>query len=232
MVLIIILLLLSVSIYYAQYRIFHQESNTIFYLFQDLAFVPIQVLLVTLLLNRFISLMEKGRKNKKINVIISTFFVEAGSEILAVLSEFNCHKDSLYAMIEESGAHKENARLLRKKLNGVPYELLLEEEGMKKLAGLLAEYRGFMLNMLGNDNLLEHDDFTDMLWAIFHVADEVKVRTGLMLKSEHDIRHLTSDIQRAYGMMVREWATYMLYMKSDYPYLYQIALEKAKGTLC
>lgn len=231
MILVITLVLLSVTIYYLQYRIFHQRTNTFFYLFQDLAFVPIQVLLVTLLLNRFLSGLENGRKQKKINVIISTFFVETGSEILGVISEFNCNKGNLYQLLECSESKKHHGRQLRKKLDAFNYEILLEEEGLQRLRSLLNDQRSFMLNMLGNDNLLEHDSFTDMLWAVFHVADELKLRPGTLLLQEQDQKHLTVDIQRAYGMLVREWANYMHYMRTDYPYLYLIALEKAKGTL-
>ena len=151
-ILIVILILLSVSIYYLQNQIFHQESNTIFYLFQDLAFVPIQVLLVTLLLNRFLNLMEARKKTKKINVIISTFFVGVGIEILAMMSVFNRNNDQLYHLLQMSEEGK--IKSLRKKLNDFNYEILVDQERMMRLSALLNQYRDFMLNMLGNYNLM------------------------------------------------------------------------------
>jgi len=39
-------------LYREQIKIFHAPRDTFFYLFQDLAFVPIQVLLVTLIVDR------------------------------------------------------------------------------------------------------------------------------------------------------------------------------------
>jgi len=42
----------STLLYREQIKIFHASRDTFFYLFQDLAFVPIQVLLVTLIVDR------------------------------------------------------------------------------------------------------------------------------------------------------------------------------------
>ena len=42
----------SMPLYREQIKIFHAPRDTFFYLFQDLAFVPIQVLLVTLIVDR------------------------------------------------------------------------------------------------------------------------------------------------------------------------------------
>jgi len=30
-----------------------------------------------------------------------------------------------------------------------------------------------LLGLLGNPNLLEHDSFTDLLWAVFHLMEEL-----------------------------------------------------------
>lgn len=217
------------SIYYIQNQIFHQEANTIFYLFQDLAFVPIQVILVTLLLNRFLNIMEARKKTKKINVIISTFFVEAGTEILAVMSEFNQNNEQLYHLLQISEVGKGKVKYLRKRLSNFNYEIQVEQDRLMRLSVLLNQYREFMLNMLGNDNLLEHDSFTDMLWAVFHVADELQMRQGEYALTEEDISHLTIDMIRAYSAVVHEWANYMSYLKVEYPFLYVIALKKARG---
>ncbi|KWT92157.1 hypothetical protein ASN18_0560 [Candidatus Magnetominusculus xianensis] len=51
------LILLSIGIYLLQYFIFHDAKNTLFYLFQDVAFLPLQVLLATLVINNL--LIEK-----------------------------------------------------------------------------------------------------------------------------------------------------------------------------
>lgn len=230
-ILVIILILLSVSIYYLQYRIFHQRANTMFYLFQDLAFVPIQVLLVTLLLNRFLNMIEAQKKRKKINVIISVFFVEAGTEILTAMSLFHRNREQLSKLLRYTESEKSKSMSRLKKEELFRYEIDLEQDDLADLSSLLNKYREFMLHMLGNDNLLEHDSFTDMLWAVFHVADELKMRLGEQNLQPEDMNHLAIDIRRAYTALLYEWMNYMRYLKTEYPFLYVTATKKARSVL-
>lgn len=54
------ILLAAFSFYLAQVMIFHRPHDTFFYMLQDLAFVPVQVLLVTLILNDLMARRENG----------------------------------------------------------------------------------------------------------------------------------------------------------------------------
>ena len=60
----------SVLFYLAQIALFHRVEDTFFYLFQDLAFVPIQVLLVTLIIAKLLQESEKRALLKKLNMLI------------------------------------------------------------------------------------------------------------------------------------------------------------------
>lgn len=80
--------------------------------------------------------------------------------------------------------------------------------------------------MLENSSLMEHDSFTDMLWAVFHVADELQTR-DLNHLSQADLAHLNEDILRAYRLLLLEWISTIRYLRTDYPYLYHIALKKS-----
>ena len=84
-----------------------------------------------------------------------------------------------------------------------------------------------MLGMLGNSNPLEHDSFTDMLWAVFHVADELQSRGNLRNLAQDDINHLSYDLLRAYSAMVLEWINYIYYLHDEYPFLYTLAIKKS-----
>ena len=211
-----------------QYLIFHQTQNTLFYLFQDLAFVPIQVSMVTIILNRFLNVIETRKKVKKTNVIISTFFVEAGTSIMAVMSEFNHNDNELYGIIKKEELNNKKAYLLKKRVKEFQYDIYIDTDKLEKLTSILNKYRDFTLNMLGNDNLLEHDSFTDMLWAVFHVADELQFRSDFNTLEPSDIEHLCNDIFRAYSAITLEWINYMSYLHEEYPFLYTIAIKKAK----
>ncbi len=37
--------------------------------------------------------------------------------------------------------------------------------------------------------------------------------------------HLSGDIRRAYSILITEWLAYMKHLKSDYPYLFSLAVR-------
>jgi hypothetical protein len=52
----------------------------------DLAFIPIEVLIVTIIIDRTIDSREKQQRLEKLNLVIGTFFSRAGNPLLAKLS--------------------------------------------------------------------------------------------------------------------------------------------------
>lgn len=223
-ILIVLLTFLSAVIYYVQYLIFHQAENTLFYLFQDLAFVPIQVVMVTLIINRFLNIMETRKKIKKINVIISTFFSEAGVSLILTISKFNRNNDAFCEQIKEMNIKKDFK--LIKEVKEFKFDVFEDPSKLDDLNSMICKYKEPLLNMLTNQNLLEHDSFTDMLWAVFHVSDELQTRGNFDKLDKNDIDHLSNDILRAYSALIVEWINYMSYLHDEYPYLFSMALRK------
>lgn len=80
--------------------------------------------------------------------------------------------------------------------------------------------------MFANPNLLEHDTFTDMLWALYHLVDEISNRQDIQALPKTDIDHLKGDIVRIYNLLAYEWVIYMKHLKSRYPYLWSLAIRK------
>ena len=58
------LVVISTLLYVEQIKIFHAPRDTFFYLFQDLAFVPIQVLLVTVIVDRVLRAKEADQRQR------------------------------------------------------------------------------------------------------------------------------------------------------------------------
>jgi len=96
---------------------------------------------------------------------------------------------------------------------------------MDCLKGFLVSRRNFMLGLLENPNLLEHDGFTELLWAIFHLLEELQARDKLSGLPDADLDHLSGDIRRAYTNLLKQWVGYLQHLKSDYPYLYSLAVR-------
>ncbi len=221
-----VLTISSIIIYFIQYLIFHRAEETFFYMLQDLAFIPIQVALVTIVINRFLNIMEKRKKIKKVNVIISTFFVEAGTSIMKAMAVFNRHNNSFCEAIDIKELSRNKKSYIKKLVSELKYDIYADPDKLGELAAIMAENKDHMLLMLENSNLLEHDSFTDMLWSVFHVADELQSRGNLKELDKGDIDHLSNDLLRAYSAMVLEWVNYIIYLHDEYPYLYAAAIKK------
>jgi hypothetical protein len=93
------------------------------------------------------------------------------------------------------------------------------------LREFLVNRRGFLLGLLENPNLLEHETFTELLWAVFHLSEELESRPGFEFIPETDYHHLIGDIKRAYMQLVMEWLDYMKHLKKEYPYLFSLAMR-------
>jgi hypothetical protein len=97
-----------------------------------------------------------------------------------------------------------------------------EKLGLKKF---LVEKRGFLVSLLENQNLLEHEEFTDLLWAVFHLVEELEARDTFDSMPQSDIEHINGDIKRVFGHLSSEWVMYMQHLKLDYPYLFSLAVR-------
>jgi hypothetical protein len=191
-----------------------------------MAFLPVQVIFVTFIINRFLNIMEKRKNAKKINVIISAFYVEAGASIMRTMSEFSQNHNEVSIAIQKE-FKKINVNETKGFVKSLNFDIYADPNKLDKLSVLLAEKKAFTLSMLENSNLMEHDSFTDMLWAVFHVADELQTRGDLKNLSKGVVNHLSNDILRAYSALVQEWIAYMFYLHTDYPYLYETAKNKS-----
>lgn len=225
---IILVLILSISsacIYSIQYLLFHNPEDTFFYLFQDLAFVPVQAIVVTLVLNKLLNVIEKRHQLKKINVIISAFFTETGTAILEALSELD--ENNNFKMLDMKDLSSKNKiKEIKKQIKELDYSINVNREKLGYLKNMLAQKKPFLINILENSNLYEHDTFTDMLWSVFHVADELQNIESLSDIRREDCEHLQTDILRAYPLVLSEWVDYMKYLHDDYPYMFSLALRR------
>ena len=225
-ILAVILVALSVAVYFFQFYTFHNLRDTFFYMLQDLAFVPIQVLLVMLLLDRLLQKKEKESLLNKLNMTIGVFFSEVGTGLISLFSETEKNISSLRneMMIDTSWGTKRFDES-RKFLKTYTPEVTIDPIMLGRIKDYLMTRRRDLLQLLENPNLLEHETFTDLLWAVFHLTDELHHRASFDSLPDSDLNHLRGDISRAYKLIVSEWLEYMKHLKTGYPYLYSIAVR-------
>jgi hypothetical protein len=218
------LVVLSAIFYLLHYAIFRDAHHIFLYLVGDIAFVFIEVLLVTLIIHQLLSEKEKRAMLKKLNMVIGAFFSEVGTELLRRFASFDLRSDEKRKDILEIGAWSEKRYLeVRKKLKNPNLEIENLKEKLQDLKDFLIGKREFLLGLLENPNLLEHESFTELLWAVFHLTEELCCRLDLKQIPDPDFQHLSGDIKRAYVLLIAEWLAYMKHLRDNYPYLFSLA---------
>jgi hypothetical protein len=220
------LLVCSAFFYLLHYLIFRDPHHIFIYLVGDVAFVFIEVLLVTLIIHRVLETREKRARLEKLNMVIGAFFSEVGTELLKILSKLDPKMEAERSelTVGKSWTERDFARVARR-LNDFDYGVdpaMVDWGGLREF---LVGKRDFLLRLLENPNLLEHEVFTSLLQAVFHLAEELGARRRLDGLPATDYRHLAGDIRRVYIQLVQQWLAYMKYLKGSYPYLFSLALR-------
>jgi hypothetical protein len=225
-VLALILLFLSLLFYFIHYLIFKDIYHIVFYLISDIAFLFLSVLIVTLVLDRLLNYREKQAICKKLNMVVGTFFSEVGVELLKKCVRFDSRSCALAQnlIITKDWQDKDflQARNAVEAYEGVVAGRSVDLGGLKPF---LVSKRLFLLALLENPNLLEHESFTELLWAVFHLTDELSLRQDPARLPDADYEHLSVDIKRVYKHLVLQWLVYMRHLKYDYPYLFSLAMR-------
>jgi len=205
---------------------FGNPRDLLFYLALDVVFVPIQVLLVTLIIERLLNEREKQAMMKKLNMVIGAFMGEVGAELLRRVDAF-CGEapDLAHSLAVDASWGKAQYQQALAFAERYQAHLAPDPEQLLELRGYLLSRRPFVLSLLQNPNLLEHDRFTDLLWAICHLTEELEARADFTTLPESDHQHLQGDIRRANTLLIREWLNYMQHLKEDYPYIYSLAIR-------
>lgn len=223
-----ILVALTIVVYAARWVMFPGQAlhNEMWrFLIGDVGFALVDVVLVTVLIDQFIQQRERAETKRKLNMVIGAFFSEMGTGLLsriATLDERMCDvRDRLVPAPTWAPTDYASAK---KALLEHPASIALPSgPELEALRDALTAEKPFMLNLLGNQSLLEHESFTDLLWAVTHLAEELCTRPSLSDIPEADAAHLSVDTKRVYDLLVSEWLDYMSHLQRSYPYLFSLA---------
>ena len=220
------LLAASGLFYVIHYLIFRDAHHILLWSFTSLAFLPVSVLFVTLIINRLLTVKQKQQRLQKLNMVIGAFFSEVGTSLLSCCSGLDPEVSLLRDRLGVNGTwDKKQFQETLRWLKTHAYKVEGVHADLPALKSFLAEERDFLLRLLENPNLLEHEAFTTLLRAVFHLTEELGYRRDLSALPEADVTHLAGDIRRAYVMLVRQWVDYMHFMKEYYPYLFSLAVR-------
>ena len=220
------LVVLSVIFYFIHYAIFRDLHHIFIYMIGDIAFVFIEVLLVTLIIHQLLSVREKRARLEKLNMVIGVFFSEIGAGLVTYFSDFDpkLEKIKQELIVRPNWSEKEFS-VVSKRLKSYDYGVEIQKVELEYLRDFLVGKRDFLLRLLENPNLLEHESFTELLRAVFHLTEELQGREDISQLPDSDYEHLAGDIKRAYVLLVQHWLDYMKHLKDNYPYLFSLAMR-------
>ncbi|MEN6448830.1 MAG: hypothetical protein ABFD70_14010 [Syntrophaceae bacterium] len=221
-----VLILMSALGYLIHYLLFRDLHHILIYLVGDIAFVFIEVLLVTLIIHKLLEWREMQNRLEKLNSVIGVFFSEIGTELLSYFSDLDANLDTIRndLLVSLQWTDKEFQEVTRC-LNAYAYQVEPVKLDFEKLNLFLLGKRDFLLILMGNPNLMEHELFTELLRAVFHLAEELKLRNTISDLPATDRRHIAGDINRVYGLLVREWISYVKHLKNNFPYMFSLAMR-------
>ena len=216
----------SGAMYLVDYLMFRDTKQLLIQLVDDLAFIPISVFIVVVVLERLLNRQEKLLILNKLNMVIGAFFSEVGNTLIhRLLNSYGNNKEiSKSFSIDASWTHDhfKSAIVASVSIASEPNGRAINFEDLK---AFLANERQFLLNLLENPNLMEHDKFSDLLWAIFHLSEELDARPSVADLSGPDIKHIEEDIGRLYGQLISQWLSYAEYLQDKYPYLFSLTVR-------
>lgn len=220
----LLLLTASALSYIVHFLIFHDPHHIFIYLIGDIGFLFLDVLLVLLIIERLLSRKEKKTIQQKMNMVIGTFFSEVGMKLLESFGDFVDNAEQLeHEVLIDAHWNRKKFQEAYTRAAAFKYNIVFKPDELEELRDFLSSKHDFLVRLLENPNLLENQRFTDLLWAVFHLSEELDFRGSLQNLTENDIAHLKIDLRRAYSNIVSEWILYTEHLKNRYPFLFSLA---------
>jgi hypothetical protein len=173
-----------------------------------------------------LSRRETQSRMRKLNMVIGVFFSEVGNRLIHLFTLADAHFEAGQKdlVITEKWTREDFLRVSGG-LKAGKLRVEISRVDLDKLKIFLMQERDFLVRLLENPTLLEHESFTDLLRAVFHLAEELAYREDLSRSPASDRAHIAGDINRAYHLLVHQWVAYMEHLKANYPYLFSLAMR-------
>jgi voltage-gated potassium channel len=173
-----------------------------------------------------LSRRDKQIRMNKMNMVIGVFFSEVGIKLIRAFSDADPNFEEIQKglLVTEKWTHQDFLAV-RHHLKSFQYGVEISKVAVASVKEFLLKQRDFLLRLLENPILLEHEFFTDLLRAVFHLAEELSYREDLTRLPGTDMAHIAGDMNRAYHLLVHQWVDYMEHLKDHYPYLFSLAMR-------
>lgn len=218
--------LASGIMYLIDYLIFRDSRELLNQLLDGLSFIPISVFIIVVIIEGSLARQEKLLMRHKLNMVVGVFFSEVGNELIRkLLYSYETSQDIVKNFSITSSWTPADFKNARAFSAAIPTKPTGQKIDLVDLKAFLINKRGFLLALLENPNLIEHEKVSDLLWAIFHLTEELKYRTSVTNLSGPDLNHIEGDVNRLYGQLLYQWVVYVEHLKTKYPYLFSLIVR-------
>lgn len=213
-----ILIFTSFIMFLFHYLIFGQLENTIYYSLMSLCFIPINILGVTLVFEKLENRRAKIERLNKLNMLVGLFFSDVGFNLLKLIAVGDTKINYLNLDFND-------IRSCTNKLANHEHDISFDLIDYPKLKQLVIGSREILSTLIANENILEHEIFTDLLMALMHLRDEILFIQHKEELNHDDCIHLKGDLIRVYKTLTIQWINYLSHLKQFYPFQYNSAIK-------
>jgi voltage-gated potassium channel len=122
----------------------------------------------------FLARREREARIQKLNLIIGAFFSEMGIDLLARLTAASKFKKELLKSLQvDHHCSPKDFRLAHQMVEHAELDVEISKEDWPEWRRFLRGKGDFLLRLLENPSLLEHEDFSHLLRSIFHFREEL-----------------------------------------------------------
>lgn len=225
---IVTMTIIAIALYAIHYIIFGELKATISGLILSLAYVPIGIVFNILILDKIFRKSNEIRLERRMNIVIGSFFHEIGNELMAVIVNGDENIDSLnylcYASVE--WGHKEFKKL-SEIVESYECKINIDNIDLNELRSIIENKEDFLLDLIINSNLDEYEGFSKMLMRILHVRDEFDALFVDGYLDPKDKYHMTTDICNAYKALLVFRVNYIENLKNYYPLMFNRLMENS-----
>jgi len=187
----------------------------------------------------FLDRRERQARQAKLNMVIGLFFSEVGNGLLRFCAEADPRcADFGDDLIVRNDWTPQDFASRRGRIQDIPFGVEASRLDFVPLRDFLNGQTNLLVRLMESPYMLEHESFTDLLIAVLHLKEELLHRESLDSLPATDREHLAGDVNRVYALLVRRWFDYMEHLKTEYPFLFSLAMRtnpfdaKASPVVC
>lgn len=204
--LVIILVVFSAIMYVVHYLIFHDFHHIAIFFVHDIAFLPLEVILVSLGFDKMIERTNEAETKSRLSIIETLFFNQSGDQMLRYLIRFDPNSAQLKeALCVTESWRSSDFAMAARKLDAYPFSLELEQIDFFGMHYHLNERVDFYRNILENPATTQSDEFTAMVMNIYLLWEELDCRTDLYNLSSEERNYLGELLLLIYRELVEYW---------------------------